>query len=614
MDFNGNPISGESLANGGIVNGSLEVTQNLTAIGSIGLISKYTLPITPPLEPGSVITSDGTSQLIWTGDLSVGDVSSVTNTSVNNEIVLFNGVTGKSITNSQITVNAGIVQDLGEEMSNDNLDSVGAQLTYKKSRLGSALQSGDSVGGIRFNGHDGTNYQNIAFVNCVTGGNLSPSNRSAQMVFYTTNDNNSTPSLKLTLWDEGVEVEDNLKIPRITYMDGGISKFYAEADGNFIYYYKQDGTSVSGFSPGFIQNYLSSNSAVGHRVFNFRSRGTELSPLPLNSGDSLNDLVEIGYNTNTYYQTSRINTKATENWTATASGSSITFYTTDNGTVTQSEKLKLDTDGVSTPDNLTVEGNNRQLILRDNVTGPGLCNASLSFHDINDAGVTSMSCSTGPLIFYHLGVPEFLISPTEAVALNNATTKGTHTVGDTNVNTHYIFPSTKGLPGQHLKLNASNDMIWTDETPYIPPVISYGEMFFQGNATPVTMPNQGAFYLINNGTFLSGILANFTLNGTYLTYTGPGGVFKVAVNVSWQNGALGTDTYRLGVFRNGTILQSSTIRANLNSTTNVYPRNCSAECFVNLGNGDLVAPVVSCVTSTNAVTIVDINFNVIQIQ
>lgn len=614
MDFNGNPISGESLANGGVVNGSLEISQNLTAVGSIGLVSKYTLPITPPLEPGSVITSDGTNQLIWTGDLSIGDVSSVTNTSVNNEIVLFNGVTGKSIKNSLITVNDGIVQDKGEEMSNDNPDSSGALLTYEKGRLGGAVQASDLIGGIQYKAHDGTSLENVCLINCTSSANMTPSNRSSQLLFYTTNDNGTSPSLKLTMWDEGVEVEDNLKTPKISYMDAGVTKYYAEAVGDWIYYYKGDGTSVSGYSHGYIQYYLSTNSSTGHRTYNFRSRGLEASPSALIDGDSLNEVVEIGHNGVTYIQSSRINTKATENWTSLAAGSSITFYTTDNGTLTPTEKLKLDTDGVSTPDNITVEGNNKQIILRDNISGAGLCNAALSFHDVNDAGVTSLSCSTGPLIFYHLGTPEFSISPTETVSLNNATTKGTHTLGDTNAGTHYILPSTKGTSGQHLKLDGGNNMIWTDDTTYIPPILSYGEMFFQGNNVPVTMPNQGAYYLIDNGTFLSGVINGLTLNTNVLTYTAATpGIFKVAINVSWSNGGVGNDTFSLGVFRNGSILQSSTIRAALNSTT-VYPRNCSVECLTTLTNGTTIAPVVSCITSANACTIVDINFNVFQIQ
>jgi hypothetical protein len=613
MNFNGENLTSE-LTNGGTINGSLEVVGNFNSTDSIGLVGKYTLPTTAPLEAGSVIVSDGSQQLIWTGDLSIGDVSSITSSSVNNEVVLFNGVTGKSVKNSLITVNAGIVQDKGEEMSDDNLDSSGALLTYKKSRLGGAVQASDLIGGIQYKAHDGTSFENVCLINCRSSANMTPSNHSSQLLFYTTNDNSTTPTLKLTVWDEGVEVEDNIKIPKISYMDAGITKFYAEALGDWIYYYKGDGTSVSGYSLGFNQYYLSANSTTGHRTYNFRSRGTESTPLAMIDGDSLNDIVDIAHNGVTYYQSTRINTKATENWTSLAAGSSITFYTTDNGTLTQSEKLKLDTDGVSTPENITVEGNNKQIILRDNISGAGLCNASLSFHDVNDAGVTSLSCSTGPLIFYHLGTPEFSISPTETVSLNNATTKGTHTLGDSNAGTHYILPSTKGTSGQHLKLDGGNNMIWTNDTTYIPPILSYGEMFFQGNNVPVTMPNQGAYYLIDNGTFLTGVINGFALGTNVLTYTAATpGVFKVAINVSWSNGGAGNETFSIGVYRNGSILQSSTIRAALNST-NVYPRNCSVECLTNLTNGTNIAPVVSCITAALPCTIVDINFNVFQIQ
>lgn len=648
MDFNGNPISSDSLKNGGVVNGSLEVDGDFIATDSISLLSKYKLPITTPLEPGSVIVSDGTEQLIWTGDLSVGDVSSITNSTVDNEVVLFNESTGKSVKNSNITVINGIVKDKGEELTNDDNNGTPASVAFRKSRGGGALQFGDNVGDISYFANDSTTYAKTASIYCNTEVTMTPTNRASQLAFETTNENETTPSLKLTLWTAGVEVEDRLITPNVyiggpfggcMYLDGDGDKIdifdklnnkqftldnegfrckrvtytnnmatpilYAEPSGTFLYYYTSNGTTIGGFGEGQRDTYYSVNLNKGIEDVYFRTRGTEAAPLALLNGDYIRTIKDYGYDGTFPVVSCRTDTRATQNWTSTALGSSMIFSTTNNGTNVLKEKLKLDTDGATIADALTItsssvnwaiknpngdlqfersnfsakvtfdenvlevqggigsatkpttfdglkangsllsptaisngdsivrfrargydstlyrtcgliearatqnftptscgtelimsiikngqsipseqividsegtiiketliaensaliRGSNKSLTLEDTTSGAGLCNGSVTYRDSNNSLVASISCPNGPLVISDSSGPRVSFEPFYTSFTENTLIDGSLTLGSILAGTHYILPSTKGLTGQHLRLNG-NDMEWSTD-------------------------------------------------------------------------------------------------------------------------------------------------------
>ena len=366
MDNNGNSLSGD-LVNGGVITGNLDIQGN-TLTQSLGITGKYVFPLDPPPEPNAVITSDGTQNLVWSGDLSIGDVSSATGISINNEMVLYNGITGKSIKNSGIIVNDKIISNKGLIMTNEDNNTESALLLFKKQRQIFPVLAGDQLGKIQFDAYNGSGYSEKAHIRCRAVGDITGGNFGTQMYFAVTNEGGSLTS-KLLIWDDGTQIFDNLISPNL----------YCGGDKGFSMYLEGDG-----------------------------------------------DKIDIKDKNNVL-------------------------------------RLTIDDNGVTVPNNnFNVQGNLRSIIIQDTASGAGLCNGALSFHDINNAGVHTLSAPFGIMTFYHLGVPEFSISPTETISYNNTTSKGTLTIGDNIGGQHYTFPSTKGNDGEHLQLSG-NDMIWAPD-------------------------------------------------------------------------------------------------------------------------------------------------------
>lgn len=93
-----------------------------------------------------------------------------------------------------------------------------------------------------------------------------------------------------------------------------------------------------------------------------RINGTHAVPTALSSGKFLGRILFDGYNGTSFTTSSSIYSLSSEQWSSTAKGSYLTFYTTQNGTNTFSEKVRIDHNGnvgigTTTPDNkLDVKG------------------------------------------------------------------------------------------------------------------------------------------------------------------------------------------------------------------------------------------------------------------
>ncbi|CAB4214171.1 hypothetical protein UFOVP1459_19 [uncultured Caudovirales phage] len=81
-----------------------------------------------------------------------------------------------------------------------------------------------------------------------------------------------------------------------------------------------------------------------------RSRGTAASPSALTSGNQIGAITGYGYGASAYSATSRasIIMNASENWTASAQGTSIAINTTASGTITPTEVVTIGNDGIVT--------------------------------------------------------------------------------------------------------------------------------------------------------------------------------------------------------------------------------------------------------------------------
>lgn len=502
MDNNGNSLTGD-LVNGGVITGNLDI-QGDTLTESLGITGKYILPLDPPPEPNAVITSDGTQNLIWSGDLSIGDVSSATGISINNEMVLYNGITGKSIKNSGIIVDNQIITNKGLVMTNIDNNSGSALLLFKKQRGILPVLAGDQLGKIRFEAYDGiTGYSEKAHIRCRAVGDITGSDFGTQMYFAVTNEGGSLTS-KLLIWGDGTQIYDNLISPNLycggdkglsMYLEGDGDKIEIKDKNNVLRLTIDDNVTVSkrlilnefggvqfedggngqystlnsdgeytGYFGDTCQCYRSDNTPTGALITLSKTRGTQFIPLSMINGDYQSEIYSQGHvGGNVYRLGSYIKTRCTENWSPGNAGSNMVIATTNKGNTVPDPKLLIDDDGVTvTNNNFNVQGNLKSIVIQDTVSGAGLCNGALSFHDINNAGVHSLSAPFGIMTFYHLGAPEFSISPTETISYNNTTSKGTFTIGDNIGGQQYTFPSTKGNDGEHLQLSG-NDMIWAPD-------------------------------------------------------------------------------------------------------------------------------------------------------
>ncbi|MHA1987754.1 MAG: hypothetical protein ACW98D_14050 [Promethearchaeota archaeon] len=397
MDNNGNSLAGD-LVNGGVITGNLDI-QGDTLTESLGITGKYVLPLDPPPEPNAVITSDGTQTLVWSGDLSTGDVSSATGISVNNEMVLYNGITGKSIKNSGLIVNNQIISNKGLIMTNTDNNTESALLIFKKQREIFSVLAGDQLGKIQFEAFNAlSGYSEKAHIRCRAVGDITGGNFGTQMYFAVTNEGGSLTS-KLLIWDDGTQIFDNLISPNL-YCGGdkGLT-MYLEGDGDKIdikdknnnvrmtidetdttinkrlkisdtfgtvqFEADDGGYSVLngqgeyvGFFGDTMQSYYYTNNALPVITLLSKSRGTESAPLSLLINDRISETRHQGHAGGGQFRIgATMITECTENWGISNAGTKMTFATNNIGSLSQDSKLLLDDNGVTvTNNNLNVEG------------------------------------------------------------------------------------------------------------------------------------------------------------------------------------------------------------------------------------------------------------------
>ena len=133
----------------------------------------------------------------------------------------------------------------------------------------------------------------------------------------------------------------------INFMLGGTSRFFANTSGVGI------GTTTplsslevsNALSPGgststTLTTYL--NAFGGSSIVGQRARGTAVAPTALQNGDGLLELNTRGYNGTGFAQgAAAIAMGTSENWTNTAQGTQISFWTTANGTATPGTRMRI---------------------------------------------------------------------------------------------------------------------------------------------------------------------------------------------------------------------------------------------------------------------------------
>jgi hypothetical protein len=108
-----------------------------------------------------------------------------------------------------------------------------------------------------------------------------------------------------------------------------------------------------------------------------RARGTEASPTAILNGDAFGSIGGRGHNGTSIPNNTRVSVilRASEDWTTTDNGTRLEFWTTENGTTTTNEKMRIDHNGnvgigTTTPgDKLHIVGAYRADRFIDNTTG-----------------------------------------------------------------------------------------------------------------------------------------------------------------------------------------------------------------------------------------------------
>ena len=179
-----------------------------------------------------------------------------------------------------------------------------------------------------------------------------------------------------------------------------------------------EGTNVGGR----IATQVASSTEIPY-FFGLRSRGTLASPTAVQNGDGL-----VGYSSNPYDGTEYVAGNkspliiynATENWSATNHGSKIRFYTVENATTTQAERMVIDHNGYV-----------------------GIANTSPSaLLTLGTAGTTAGTISLAG-------------GTSGTITLSTASTAGTHTIK---------LPTTDGSANYLLKTDGAGQWGWTSGT------------------------------------------------------------------------------------------------------------------------------------------------------
>ena len=171
-----------------------------------------------------------------------------------------------------------------------------------------------------------------------------------------------------------------------------------------------------------ISSVYSASGSEGPQVRLRRSRGTESAPISLTNGESSGIVAFQSWDGSGFSTNSAIRSRAAENQSATNMGGSIAFETVNNGTVTLSEKMRIDHNGnvgigttspaatlevvgevrsISSSGNNRLWGQGRPGTLRYGTTGVelGLCtngavNFGLSYNSVHWEGAAS-ACPQG---------------------------------------------------------------------------------------------------------------------------------------------------------------------------------------------------------------------------
>ncbi len=603
MNFNGDTPG--DFADGGLMTGSLEITDDLKVGDSITLDGKYTLPVTAPIGPNNVITSDGTDQLIWTGDLSVGDVSSVTTSTVDGEIVLFNGTGGKSIKNSSKVISDFITNPL-DRTSND---AAAAQISVRKAHgPGGYVQNGDQI-----TRYSSSAFRQLSSIYAVTGWHQWEATEDhinssgSRYSVWSTNNGDTIATRKLEIDTDGISMLDTLKVKSgvvnidsatnaaITHSISGVGKWQVGNIGSDNYQIKNPNTlivplevdsltdkiTISGKMAinddlNVVGNIFTDKIYIGQDTNHWRTEGLNGGNLGLDTFDELNQRALLVRKGDMTMYNNAINSQG------------CTFQFRKRRGVTETN-----VDAVLNGDTLL-----RIVGSGYSSTGTGFREtAAIEMKATEDYNATD---NGGDMTFYTTAngtatrLERMKIEESGVIKINGGTDS-------------FDLPQSRGTDRQVLTTDGAGIASWDDV-----PTATLGELYISGSTTETVISNvgqhvplAGTFTMAYNNGFQATTAAIFTYQGTKQR------IFKVDSTYSFSRvapGASGID-WSISLYKNGSILPGGTVEKRTDGSTDIVSTSlCN---LVTLSNGDFVAVRVANLTDTTNVIFKHVTYNII---
>jgi len=184
------------------------------------------------------------------------------------------------------------------------------------------VSSGDTLGQLTFNGYDGSDYRASCRIDAVVDGTPGSSDMPGRLAFFTTPDGSSTPSERMRINSAGnVGIGTSSPADQLHIASDAANAVRVE-------------TNVSATSSGAVRL--------------FKRRGTAASKVIVNNGDSTGDIAFYGYDGATDQVTALIRSSVDGAPGASDMPGRLTFWTSADGGVSLSERMRIDNAGLIT--------------------------------------------------------------------------------------------------------------------------------------------------------------------------------------------------------------------------------------------------------------------------
>lgn len=288
-------------------------TQKITAEQSFTLSGKYVLPTTKPttnnvILAGPTTTPDGAVICEWGVELGGGDVVGNSVPTIDNEIVLYDGTSGKAIKTSNI-----LISNITRNPMTSNLDANGNNILNAGAVEANVVIAPD----VNFERATDNVRQGLTFIT-----------------------NDEAPAGR---WFMGSDIGTDDIVLRNT---GGNTNVRFQQDGTMNITHINDETKYEFKDKEFVMN--TAGGAGTRATIDFiRAGGTLSAPTAVGPGVGPLGIVEAsGYDGSSYVSGISLNFETRGTWTPTSHPSTLSIYSTDLGGTIGTEKLRVDYLGI----------------------------------------------------------------------------------------------------------------------------------------------------------------------------------------------------------------------------------------------------------------------------